>query len=308
MNTCARYTGLAALVLPTWLSLNGFADAKAPSPYADPLVWDDVVVRGIVVAIENDAVPAAVWYTPGVLRYQKDRRDVDVTSMRMRIVTVIRGNVLGAELTMLHRRFGDARDELSFDQGLGVGDEAIVTAAYHVQLDSHWVWRDVYAKKQDGWRHFEPGRGWVEPEPERQLLTRAEIADLRRVTEISDVILKGTIVSRKDINGSPTRDQEYVVRPFRFIKGAATTDNLVVHVLGGISQDESRWRELLSVEMEEGTSWYLFLREKGDVYVPAAGRHSALLIKDGRLVERLTVPSKYQPSDLEREVGRFLSE
>ena len=308
MNTRGKYPGIAALFLPTLLWMQGFADAKAPSPYVDPLVWDDLVVRGRVVAVEKDVVPATTWYSPGTLKYGSNRGDVDVISLKIRIFATMRGKVSGDEMTMLHRRFADARDELLFDQGLRAGDDVIVTAAYNEQLANDWIWMDLYAKKQNGWCHFEPERGWSDCETEDGLVQRAGIASLRQVTRLSDVVLKGTIVSRKTVDGSSTRDQEYVVRPVSFVKGATTTDNLMVRALGAISQDQSKWRELLPFEMEVGTSWYLFLMKKDDAFVPAAGRHSALLIKDGRLIERLTVPSKYQPSELERDVRRFSTE
>jgi hypothetical protein len=278
-----------------------------PGVYTDPLRWDDLVVQGKVIAIEYATIPGNDWYSPGILKYKPGAQPVDVLCVRIQVSQVAHGVVQGPEVRITYPRFIDApQQELLFNERVKPGANIIATAGYAPWSKEQWRLRSVFAKSGSDWSQLQEAK-WSEPITDLQIRERLASVGLSSATREADLVIKGTVVSHRDVDSSPTRDKEYVIRPDALIKGQVD-GNVKLHVLGGLSKDEAKWRTLVPYQLDDGTTWYMFLKRSGDSYLPAAGSRSMLRIEGTNLYENLVVPSKYHARDLEREIRQFTSD
>jgi len=187
--------------------------------------------------------------------------------------------------------------------------EVLATAIHSEFPHPRWHLGSLYTRgKDDSWAPSWEGHD--KPVSDTDIRESVAMMSVPRMARESDLVVKATILSRRDIGVPGNSFPEYVIEPVVLLKGAAT-GNLAVHAIEAFpfvdgKMDGTQWRAMLRSDLKPGTQWYLFLRRNGEFFEPTAAWRSVFLIDGEQLLEKTRVPSCYTTTTLEREVrGAF---
>ncbi|MCI0451273.1 MAG: hypothetical protein L0Z51_02650 [Candidatus Latescibacteria bacterium] len=279
-------------------------DSVFPPVYEDPLIWDDLVVKGNVSKTDLLDLTPEQWFAP-LVEVPKGHGQVQLIEVHLTEIDVLRGFVEPPDVIVVALRPRRAEDELSLNERVRVGEAVFVTARYRADKGL-FVASTIRVRESAGWQNV-LGDRWRDPISETQIRSRVESASVSAMTRESDLVLRGRVVAHRKVGPEGASVDEYEVEPDKMLKG--TAGQTVTFLAGGgpSSSDESRWR-LLFTEIDQATTWYFFLKRQDSTYVPTAGWRAAFRVLDGRLFERRDVPSSYTPDRLERVVMQFSNE
>jgi hypothetical protein len=280
------------------------ADGYVPEVYSDPLRWDDLVVRGTVKRIEHGTIPANDWFT----MVDHDGAPVEVTRLTLSVDEMMRGDLADSDLVLTYPRIGSARDELIFNERISVGATVMATASHMVLVSRETIWRmmHIFVRAEGGWSHYEY-RYWSPPIADSEVSHRVESVALPAVVKNSDLIVEGTVVSRREVGPPGDGEWEYRVRPAKVVKGTAEGD-ITFRAMRHMSLDESQWRRFLGYELEEGATCYFFLKKSGQEFAPACASTSVWRVRDDRVLRMNDAPTGYRTESFERDIARFAAE
>jgi hypothetical protein len=281
----------------------GLQESNTPEIYDDPLLWDDFVVKGIVAKIDHVDMTAEDWFSPFV-DVPQNHGPVQLIRVFFGNQEILRGFVPQSNFSVVAHRPKRAEDELRLNEELRAGETLFVTGRCRPEKGLY-VATTFRVHDSTGWRNV-LGERWQDPLSETEIRNRVASVSVANMSRESDLVLRGRVLDHRKVGPEGSQMDEYEVAPDKVLKGTVGP-SVIFRAGGGIASDESKWR-MLFVELDEGSSWYFFLKRDGSTYVPTAGWRAAFRLDGNKLYERIDIPSNYTPTALERDVVKFASD
>lgn len=269
--------------------------ANLPPIFDDPLLWDDLVVRGKVAGVSAETWQADDWYSISGIRYSGTD---PVRFVRVRIADpqYLRGTTSKSELLVaLNYDYKDLGGEI--DRRLHVGVEVVATA--HFRADKGiWIATTLLIRDGKKWGRLFGRDSIPESMSDDDITKRVEMVGVPTMTAESDLVIQARVVAAELVGPNGRESYRFVVEPWRVLKGTAE-GRVTINADYGPGTD---WRRMIYA-LELAGNYYIFLRRDGDIFVPTAGRRSVFRLSVGeQLIENLEAPSSYSAQTLEDAV------
>ncbi len=156
---------------------------------------------------------------------------------------------------------------------------------------------------------------WIQPE---ETLTYAEVesrlrrSSLEGVTEGSDVIVRGVVVSKweadyRSADGRLGAMTHYKLRVSELLKGSASGD-LVEFVVPRVKEYVPEWYRQVPFGVDVGQEWLVFLRKSEYGLYPFAGPSGVLQIKGDDLIFDMNIKYPYKLPEAARIIRLEVSD
>lgn len=272
------------------------------------LFSDDIVVRGVIEAVDTMTVPYASWAqkVPAVMRTRGEPL-IEIVKVTMSLDEVMRGEAAGQSF-----EFTLALRDHDLEHNYALGDTVIVSCVY-------WEWRlgGSYSIRSDCGRFIRRGDVWVNQERYgeftldeiRQMLR--EETDVRYFAKEADVIAvvrMGSLRPDSTFYGPKGSSCQVGIMSApieQVLKGTVEGDKMTFRV-GGSGNYWPTWRR--STTKLHGGRWIVFLKRGPVGLYPMGGANGMLKIQGEKLLRNNRVEYPYTLKAVEslvaEEVGR----
>ncbi len=283
--------------------VRGLQQSNVPSVYDDPLIWSDAVVKGAVAKVEHTDMPAEQWYLP-LGHLPKDPKPVQLFRVTLTDIEILRGPTGENHFSVIWLRSTHPEDELKLAETVKVGATLFVTANYRPDW-ALYLATSIRANCADGWRNV-LNELWQAPISETEIKSRVSSVAVPNLTRESDLVLRARVAAHRSVGPDGNSHDEYDIIPEEILKGRSSGPITMVTGVGG-PYDDVNWRKRL-FGVKPGSTWYFFLKQHGESYIPTAGWRAGFRLEGGQLFERENVPSSYTAAALNRDIRKFASE
>ena len=283
------------LCLLQFVVSSGVQATRTSRSFYDPLLFDDLIVRGVVQSTSLITIERGEWSptTPDIAH-----ESMVMMTVQMDVLEVLKGHSEKKQLAFYHALTANLLGAVK------QGGELILC----LQIADFFRPGSYALYSPDG--VFASGEGgWVRWSDHERLTTyeiteRIKESDVEHLIEEAEVIAVGVVTSIRDVRlpGQRVDDLEYTLRIESLLKGTVE-ENIIKFVAHKWVLPEP-WIPYTPWVIELNQKWYVFLKKRDSYYYPFAGANGLLRIDKGNLVYDNRVEHEYGKAELDRLVSK----